>query len=102
MQESYHWVGITSSVPTNLGKFSVSPFGGGAPRATEVMYCEGEGVAGEAHCSCSSAPLRFRPSGSSSLVGGEPQVPYHSGPHLSWVDLRWVHLHWMCSRVVVP
>ena len=56
--------GIMTSVPTDLGEFSVSLIGGGAPRATdsgsvmEVMYCEGEwGAAGEACCSCFSASL---------------------------------------------
>ena len=42
------WAGILGSVPTDLGEFSVSLPGAGAPRATdcscvlEVMYCEGE------------------------------------------------------------
>ena len=59
------------------GGVSCFPIWGGAPRATdgsyvlEVMNCKGEGgAAGKAHHSCSSAPKRFRPSGSSGLVEG--------------------------------
>ena len=98
-------VGVMGSVPTDLGEFSVSSVGGGAPRAAdcgcvqEVMYCGGDW--GSCH-SCFSAPQRFRPSGSSALVEGGSQVPCHSGPHPSWGDLRWIHLHWPHSKAVVP
>ena len=67
--------GITGSVPTDLGEFSVSTAGEGPPRAVDgscilqEMYCKGKpGAAGEAHHSCSSGPLNFSLSGSSTLM----------------------------------
>ena len=89
-------VGIASSLPIDLGEFSVSPAWGGAPRATdggcvlEVMNCDGEpGVAGEACHICSSAPLRFRLSGSSALVEGETSGTMSFGS-TSLIGRSWV------------
>ena len=96
-------VGVMGSVLTDLGEFSISSVGGGAPRASdggcvlEVMHCDGEWrVAGEACQICSRAPLRFRLSGSSILLGGS------LGFHATQVHIhhRWISGGFICIGCV--
>ena len=88
------------SVLTDLGEISIFSVGGGAPGATdggcvlEAMYYEGEQeAAGEAHHSCSRAPLGSRPSGSSALVGGS--LGFHAAQdhiHHGWILYGLIHV----------